>query len=197
MVPVKEPPTAPDSRPRHSTSVSGLSSRQCPDSAPTAPDAAPDTPTVRAQGDETYVADGGPGDTQRTMPNILQTPLLSTVSTEHIQPPTPHNSTPPLCTRSATFRPTTVSPKASRTAPARPPGGRNGSAAPPHAGAAGPRAATPSSSPPTSRLASSSSGRTAASGACVADLCGAQQNQRAARVSGPPPLGSGGCSTFD
>ena len=40
MVTVKEPPTAPDSRPRHSTSVSGLSSRQWPDSGPTAPDRA-------------------------------------------------------------------------------------------------------------------------------------------------------------
>ena len=53
MVTVKEPPTAPDSRPRHSTSVSGLSSRQWPDSGPTVArqrPTAPDTPTVRAQG---------------------------------------------------------------------------------------------------------------------------------------------------
>ena len=52
MVTVKEPPTAPDSRPRHSTSVSGLSSRQWPDSGPTVArqrPTAPDTPTVRAQ----------------------------------------------------------------------------------------------------------------------------------------------------
>ena len=53
MVTVKEPPTAPDSRPRHSTSVSGLSSRQWPDSGPTVArqrPTGPDTPTVRAQG---------------------------------------------------------------------------------------------------------------------------------------------------
>ena len=54
MVTVKEPPTAPDSRPRHSTSVSGLSSRQWPDSGPTVArqrPTAPDPPTVRAQAD--------------------------------------------------------------------------------------------------------------------------------------------------
>ena len=52
MVTVKEPPTAPDSRPRHSTSVSGLSSRQWPDSGPTVArqrPTGPDTPTVRTQ----------------------------------------------------------------------------------------------------------------------------------------------------